>query len=137
LDLNQILICLDKFLKKFRFFSFDFCQNFEVRTFSRWLSIRGTEFFWRDIPKNIFFKIFTWVLLDDFLKGFSKFGFSKVEIFILIGDFWVILEKLWLTHAEHTRKQFYRTLSIRGNDFIAHWAYTKQIFAYAQPDENC
>jgi hypothetical protein len=31
--------------KKFRFFSFDFCQNFEVRTFSRRLSIRGTKLF--------------------------------------------------------------------------------------------
>ncbi len=48
------LYSLGKFSKKkFRFFSFDFRQNFEVRTFSRWLSIRGTKFFWRYI--QIFF----------------------------------------------------------------------------------
>ncbi len=41
------------FHKKFRFFSFDFCLNFYVRTFPRWLSIRGTKFFW-DISKNFF-----------------------------------------------------------------------------------
>jgi hypothetical protein len=48
------------FRKKFRFFSFDFRQNFEVRTFQRWLSIRGTKFFLRDIQKNFFFKSSFW-----------------------------------------------------------------------------
>jgi hypothetical protein len=33
----------------------------------------------------------------------------------------------------HTRKRFYRTLSIQGNDLIGHWACAEQIFAYAQP----
>jgi hypothetical protein len=36
-------------------------------------------------------------------------------------------------HAEHTRKLFYHTLSIRGSDFIAHYAYEELIFAHAQP----
>ncbi len=49
--LNQILKGPRKFLKKFRFFSFDFRQNFDVRTFPRWLSIRGSKFFLRDIKK--------------------------------------------------------------------------------------
>jgi hypothetical protein len=40
---------LVNFRKKFRIFFFDFRQNFEVWTFSRWLSIRGIKFFWRDI----------------------------------------------------------------------------------------
>jgi hypothetical protein len=40
--------------KKFRLVSFDFCQNFEVRTFTRWLSIRKTKFFLRDIQKFFF-----------------------------------------------------------------------------------
>ncbi len=31
------------------------------------------------------------------------------------------------------RKRFYHTLSIQGNDFIAHWAYEERIFAHAQP----
>jgi hypothetical protein len=64
---------LVNFRKEFRLFSFDFRQNFEVRTFKRRLSIRGTKFFLRDIQKKFFFKIFTMVLLDGFLDGFSKF----------------------------------------------------------------
>jgi hypothetical protein len=40
------------FWKKFRFFSFDFRQSFDVR-FPRWLSILGTKFFLRDI-QNFF-----------------------------------------------------------------------------------
>jgi hypothetical protein len=38
----------------FRLDSFDFRQNFEVRTFTRWLSIRGIKFFLRDIQKFFF-----------------------------------------------------------------------------------
>jgi hypothetical protein len=48
------------FRKKFRFFSFDFCQNFDVWTFPRWLSIRGTKFFVRDIQTNFFSKASLW-----------------------------------------------------------------------------
>ncbi len=106
---------LVNFWKKFRSFSFDFRQNFVVRTFSRWLSIRGTKFFLRDIQK-FFSKMFTWVLLDGFLNGFPKLGFFIVEICILIRDFWVIFENAH-AHAEHTRKQFYRTLSIQRTNF--------------------
>jgi hypothetical protein len=58
--------------------------------------------------KNFFFKIFTLVLLDRFLDGFSKFGFFIGKICILIRDFCVIFENYSL-----------RMLSIRGNDFIA------------------
>ncbi len=110
-------MALVNFRKKFRVFSFDFRQNFEVRTFSRWQSIRGTKFFWRDIQKKFFFfKMFTWILLDGFLNSFSKFGFFIVEICILIWDFWVIFENYSM-----------RMLNIRGNDFIAHWAYEEMI----------
>jgi hypothetical protein len=45
------------------------------------------NFFLRDIPKFFFYKIFTLVLLDGFLDGFSKFGFFIGEICILIRDF--------------------------------------------------
>jgi hypothetical protein len=48
------------FRKKFRFFSFDFRQNFDVQTFPRWLSIRGTKFFFRDIQKVFFSKSSLW-----------------------------------------------------------------------------
>ncbi len=111
--------------KKIRFFSFDFRQNFEVRTFSQWLSIRGTKFIWRDIQKNFFFKMFTWVLLDGFLNGFSKFGFFTDEICILIWDFWVIFENYSM-----------RMLSILGNDFIAHWAYEEMISSHTEHTPN-
>ncbi len=71
---------LVNFRKKFRLVSFDFLQNFEVRTFTRWLSIRETKFFLSDIQKFFFFLIFTMVLLDRFPDGFSKFRFFIVEI---------------------------------------------------------
>ncbi len=77
------------------------------------------------------------VLLDGFLDGFSKIRFFKVEICILIRDFWVIFEKLLYAHADHTRKRFYSMLSMRGTDFIAHWAYEEQISAHAQPAVKC
>ncbi len=77
--------------------------------------------------------MFTWVLLDGFLNGFAKFGFLIVEICISIWDFWVIFKNYSM-----------RMLSIRGNNFIAHWAYeemisshVERIFADAQPAEKC
>ncbi len=48
------------FRKKICFFSFDFRQNFDVRTFTRWLSIRGTKFFLRDIQKIFVSKSSLW-----------------------------------------------------------------------------
>ncbi len=66
--------------------------------------------------------MFTWVLLDGFLNGFSKSLFFIVEICILIRDFWVIFENYSmrgneLSHTEHTMKRFHRTLSIRRTNF--------------------
>ncbi len=75
------------------------------------------------------------VLLDGFLNGFSKFRFFIVVQFNL--GFLSNFRKLLHAHSEHTRKRFYRTLSIRGNDFIAHWAYEERIFAHAQPAVKC
>ncbi len=112
------------FWKKFRFFSFDFRQNFDVRTFPRWLSIRGPNFF-LEIFKKVFFKSFTLVLLDRSLDGFSKFGFFIGEDCILIRDFWVIFENYSMP-----------MLSIRGNDFIAYWAYAEPISSHAEHTRN-
>ncbi len=53
----------------------------------------------------------TWVLLHGFLNGSSKFGFFIVEICILIWDFLVTFKNDCMF-----------MLSIRRNDFIAHWA---------------
>ncbi len=112
------------FRKKFRLFSFDFRQNFDVRTFPRWLSIRETKFFLREIQK-LFSKSSTLVLLDKFLDGFSKFGFFIGEICILIRDFWVIFKNYSM-----------RMLSIRGNNFIACWAYAEPISSHAKHTRN-
>jgi hypothetical protein len=41
---------------------------------------------------------------------------------------WAYAETI-LSHAEHTRNEFYRTLSMRRNNFVAHWgAYSETIF---------
>jgi hypothetical protein len=125
------------FRKKFRFCSFDFRQNFDVRTFPRWLSIRGTKFCLMSYPNNFFFKVFTLVLLDRFLDGFWKFRLFIVKICILIWYFWVFFENYSVQYAEHTRKRFYRMLSIRGTDFIAYWAYEESISALVQPAVKC
>ncbi len=113
------------FGKKFRFFSFDFCQNFGVRTFPRWLNIRGTKFFRWAIQKIFSSKIFTLVLLDGFLDDFWKFRLFIVKIGILIWYFWGFLEN----YSMHM-------LSTRGNNFIACWAYTELILSYTEHTRN-
>ncbi len=35
-------------------------------------------------------------------------------------------------HAKHKRKRFHRMVSICGNDFIAHWAYSETISSHAE-----
>ncbi len=83
------------------------------------------QIFLERYPKNFFFKIFFLVLFDRFLEGFSKFGFFIGEICILIGDFWVIFEN----YSMHM-------LSIRGTNFIAHWAYGELISSHAEHTGN-
>ncbi len=102
-------------------------NNFAVTEYTR------KQIFLERYPKKMFFKKFTVVLLDGFLNGFSKFWFFLVENLHFnlgfLSNFWKLLH----AHAEHMRKRFYRTLSLRGNDFIAHWAYEEQIFAHVRP----
>jgi hypothetical protein len=69
--------------------------------------------------------MFTWVLLDGFLCGFSKFQFIIVEICTLIWYFWVIFKN----YSMHM-------LSICGNDFIAHWAYEETISSHTEHTPN-
>jgi hypothetical protein len=40
-------------------------------------------------------------------------------------------------HAEHTRNEFYRTLSIRGTNFIARRAYAEPIASHAEHARKC
>ncbi len=61
---------LVNFQTKFWFFSFHFCQNFDVRTFSWWLSVHRTKFFWGAINffflQNFHFGPFRWVFIRFF-----------------------------------------------------------------------
>jgi hypothetical protein len=120
---------LVNFRNFFCFFSFDFRQNFEVRTFSQWLSIRGTKFFWRDIPNFFSQKVHCGPIRLVPKRFFTIFSQNLHFNLGFLSNF----RKLLHAHPEHTRKRFYRTLSIRGNDLIAHWAYEERIFAHAQP----
>ncbi len=132
------LYALRKFSKKFRFFSFDFRQNFDVRTFPRWLSICGTKFFWWAIQKIFFFKIFTLVLLDGFLDCFWKFWLFIVKICILVWYFWVFFKNYSMRLLSIRGNDFIACwASICGTDFIAHWAYEERISAHAQPAVKC
>ncbi len=40
-------------------------------------------------------------------------------------------------HAEHTRNEFYRTLSIWWTNFIACWAYWEPISTHAEHERKC
>ncbi len=114
------------FRKNFSSFPSIFARILMFKHFRGDWAYAEPNFFWEIPKKNFFFKIFTLVLLDRFLDGFSKFGFFIGEICILIKGFWVILENYSM-----------RLLSIRGNDFIACWAYEERISAHAQPAVKC
>ena len=61
--------------KKSRFFSFDFRKNFDVQTFPRSLSIRGTKFF-GEISKKFFSpKSSLWSYQIGSLTVFQNFDF--------------------------------------------------------------
>jgi hypothetical protein len=60
---SKTLYALGQFSKINRFFSFDFCQNFDVRTFSRWLRNHTRNQLFLEMNLNIFCKMFPLVLL--------------------------------------------------------------------------
>ncbi len=118
----------------------------EVRTFSRWLSIRGTKFFWRDIQIIFFQKVHCGPIRWVPKRFFKILIFFSRNLHFNLG-FWVISKIIacacWayaetiLSHTEHTRNEFshaqpavkvftYKSmLSIRGTNFIAGWAYAE------------
>ncbi len=110
---------LVNFRKKFWFLSFDFRQNFEVRTFSR------NQILFKRYPKNFFSQNVHLGPIRWVPKWFSKFGFFIVEICILIWDFGVIFKNYSM-----------RMLSICGNNFIAHWAYEETISSHTEHPPN-
>ncbi len=119
-------------LVRFQFFSFDFCQNFDVRTLPRWLSILKIKFYWWAI-KNFFSKNFHFGLI----RWVPRRRLFIVKICILIWYFPVIFENYSMHMLSIRILRFYRTLIIRGNNFIAHRANEERIFAYAQPAVKC
>ncbi len=90
-----------------------------------------------DIPnfktKVMYFPVtlVTFVLVDGFQDGFSKFRIIIVKIYILIWYFWAIFEhysirmvsrayvETILLHTEHMRKRFHHRLSPRRTNFRA------------------
>ncbi len=61
---------LANFRKKFRLFSFDFRQIFDVRTFcGDWAYVEPN--FFDKLANKFFSKMFTLILSDEFLDGFS------------------------------------------------------------------
>ena len=116
------------FRKKFRFFSFDFRQNFEVRTFPRWLN----QIFFSVISKQFFLQNLHYGTIRWVPNGFSKFWFFIVKICILIRDFWVIFENYSMRVLSIRGNDFIGYVSIRGTDFIACWACAEIRSSYAQ-----
>ncbi len=97
-------MALVNFWKKFRFFSFDFCQNFDVLTkcAPKWFPVMLNQ----RVPisahaqptSNQFSRVIS-------IKG-NHYPFQKHS-----------------KYAEHTRNEFHRWLSKSGMDFIADWVY--------------
>ncbi len=58
-----------------------------------------------------------WAYVEPNFLG-EKIFFFKMFTWVLLDGFQNVFSKFG----------FYRTLSIRGNDFIVHWAYTERIF---------
>ncbi len=112
------LYSLGKFSKKISLLFLRFSPEFRSSNIFAVTEHTRNQIFLERYPKNFFFKMFTWVLFDGFLNCFSKFGFFIVEICILMWDFWIIFENYSiLSHTEHTRKPFHRTLSILRTNF--------------------
>jgi hypothetical protein len=103
---------LGKFSKKISLSFLPFSPEFQSSNIYAVTEHTRNQIYFERYPKKFFSQIFTMVLLDGFLAGFSKFRFFIVKICILIREFWVIFENYYM-----------RMLSIRGNNFIACWAY--------------
>ncbi len=101
-----------------------FSPEFDVPTFSRWL-IREPNFF-GELSKKIFLQNVHFGPIRWVPRRFSKFQFFIVEIFhfnlIFLGNF----RNLYSMHM----------LSIRGNDFIAHWAYSETVSSHTEHTRN-
>ncbi len=75
------------FRKKISLLFLRFSPEFRCSNISAVTEHTGNQIFFERYPNKFFLKIFTLVLLDGFLDGFSKFRFLIGEICILIRDF--------------------------------------------------
>jgi hypothetical protein len=93
--------------------------------------------FWEDLKVhkheiilNVFWFISKPYMLSELSENFflQNFHFGPIRWaprrFFKIS---IIFGQNLHAHAQHTWKRFYCTLRIRGNDFIAHWAYVEGI----------
>ncbi len=108
------------FWKKVWFFSFDFARILMFEHFRDDWAYAELNYF-GELSKifflqNVHFGPIRWVPW-----WFLKFWLITVPICILIGYFWVTFDNYSM-----------RMLSIRGNDFIAHWAYEERISSHTE-----
>ncbi len=116
---------LVNFWKKFQFSSFDFCQNFDVRTFCSDWAYAEPRLFGELSKKFCIPKFSLWSYKMGSETVFSNFRLFLVKICILICYFWVIFENYSMP-----------TLSIRDNDFSAHWAYKETFSSHSEHTPN-
>jgi hypothetical protein len=112
LTLIKSLFALGKFLKIFLLSFLRFSPEFRSSNIYAVTEHTQNQIFFERYPKQFFLQNLHYGPLRWVPRRFSKFWFFIVEICILIRDFWFIFENY-----------FMRMLSIRGNDFIACWAY--------------
>ncbi len=129
--INQNLICPWSIFEKIsilflRFLTEFLCSNiFAVTEHTR------NQIFFVSYPKRFFSQNFYFGPISWVPKRFFKILIIYSQNVQFNRYFWVIFENysMHIAHAEHTWKRYYGTMSIRGNDFIAHLAYKEHIFA--------
>ncbi len=158
LAITKPYICPFNF-RKFQFFSFDFCQNFDVRTFSGWLSIRGSNFlvsYQKFVFQNFHLGPIRWVprrcikIWLFIVKIWLSFGIFELFSKIIPCACWAYVKTsirpLSIRGANFracsasgkmlTVFTCTSMLSIRGTNFIALWAYMERISSLAEHTRN-
>ncbi len=108
-----------RFLVKFRFF---FSQNMHFRYFWVFFENFGNDF------------IACWAYAEP-ISSHTEHTRTNFRACSASGKMWTVFT--CTIHAEHTRNKFYRTLSIRGTNFIACWAYAEPISSQAEHARKC
>ncbi len=119
------------FAKKMFLLFLRFSPEFRCSNISAVTEHTRNQMFFERYPKKIFLQNLHFGPIRWVPRRFFKILIFIGEICILIRDFWVIFEN-YRMRMQHMRKWFYRMLSIRGTDFIAHWAYWELISSHAE-----